>query len=86
MAGTMRHISDSSAESMGANKNVKESTFEMAPLDGSPSPGNTNAPLVLNEANSFEHTAYSFSTKKKWAILTVVALCQTSMSTFASTQ
>jgi hypothetical protein len=37
-------------------------------------------PLILNEANSIEHTAYAFSTKKKWWILTVVALCQTSMS------
>jgi hypothetical protein len=37
-------------------------------------------PLVLNEANSAEHTAYAFSIKKKWWILTVVALCQTSMS------
>lgn len=34
----------------------------------------------LSEATNREDTAYKFSTKKKWWILTVVALCQTSMS------
>jgi hypothetical protein len=43
-------------------------------------PVNPNAPFELNEANSFDETAYAWSTKKKWAVLTVVALCQTSMS------
>ncbi|KAI8937684.1 hypothetical protein NX059_005385 [Plenodomus lindquistii] len=43
-------------------------------------PTNETGPLILNEANAVEHTAYMFSTKKKWCILTVVALCQTSMS------
>ncbi|KAF1941555.1 multidrug transporter [Clathrospora elynae] len=41
---------------------------------------NPNAPLKLDEANSVEHTAYMFSNKKKWWILIVVALCQTSMN------
>lgn len=41
-----------------------------------------NSTTVLNEANAVEHTAYMFSTNKKWWILTVVALCQTSMSMF----
>ena len=50
-------------------------TYSQAPLVA-----DQNAPLVLNEANAIEHTAYMFSTKKKWWILTVVALCQTSMS------
>lgn len=36
----------------------------------------------LNEATNSADTAYEFSTKKKWWILTVVALCQTSMSKF----
>jgi hypothetical protein len=40
--------------------------------------------LELNEANSIEYTAYSWSNRKKWAVLTVVALCQTSMSKFKS--
>jgi hypothetical protein len=43
-----------------------------------------NATLELNEANSIEYTAYSWSNRKKWAVLTVVALCQTSMSKFKS--
>jgi hypothetical protein len=34
----------------------------------------------LDEINGYEYTAYNFSTGKKWWILTVVALCQTSMN------
>ena len=34
----------------------------------------------LNEVNAYEHTAYAFSRARKWWILTVVALCQTSMN------
>ncbi|CAO2657308.1 Nn.00g034340.m01.CDS01 [Neocucurbitaria sp. VM-36] len=72
-----RHESDSSGVSAGG----KEATegVEMVPTQ-SPIPADPNAPLVLNEANAVEHTAYVFSTKKKWWILTVVALCQTSMN------
>lgn len=43
---------------------------------------NENPVTVLSEANAAEHTGYKFSTKKKWWILTVVALCQTSMSQY----
>lgn len=39
-----------------------------------------NSITILNEATNLTDTAYAFSTKKKWWILTVVALCQTSMS------
>ncbi|KAJ4286257.1 hypothetical protein N0V90_013291 [Kalmusia sp. IMI 367209] len=39
-----------------------------------------NSGTQLNEVNGYEYTAYNFSTKKKWWILTVVALCQTSMN------
>jgi hypothetical protein len=59
----------------------------MAPLDNSQSRApavDPNTPRVLNEVEDYEYTAYAFSTKKKWAILTVVALCQTSMSKFES--
>jgi predicted MFS family arabinose efflux permease len=37
---------------------------------------------VLREADTDAHlhTAYSWSTRKKWILLTVVALCQTSMN------
>lgn len=34
----------------------------------------------LDEMNGYEYTAYNFSPAKKWWILTVVALCQTSMN------
>ncbi|KAF3035444.1 hypothetical protein E8E12_005137 [Didymella heteroderae] len=39
-----------------------------------------NGIAILNEATNLKDTAYAFSTKKKWWILTVVALCQTSMN------
>jgi hypothetical protein len=39
-----------------------------------------NSINILNEATNRKDTACAFSTKKKWWILTVVALCQTSMS------
>jgi hypothetical protein len=82
----LRHPSDVSvgSHSSGA-KEAKSSSFEAAsPLDSnvtsSAAPADQNATLILNEANAFEHTAYNFSNRKKWAVLTVVALCQTSMS------
>lgn len=39
-----------------------------------------NSITRLSEATNLKDTAYAFSTRKKWWILTVVALCQTSMS------
>ncbi|KAF2476410.1 MFS general substrate transporter [Lindgomyces ingoldianus] len=39
-----------------------------------------NGKPVLREEDAFESTGYAFSPKKKWWILTVVALCQTSMN------
>ncbi|KAJ4413309.1 hypothetical protein N0V91_000284 [Didymella pomorum] len=39
-----------------------------------------NSINILNEATNRKDTACAFSTKKKWWILTVVALCQTSMN------
>jgi hypothetical protein len=39
-----------------------------------------NGKRVLHEEDAFHKTAYAWSTKKKWAILSVVALCQTSMN------
>ena len=62
-----------------------------ATLGGSGSSGSSLQPLpttdsgengitILNEATNLKDTAYAFSTEKKWWILTVVALCQTSMS------
>ncbi|KAH7079148.1 major facilitator superfamily domain-containing protein [Paraphoma chrysanthemicola] len=72
-----RHPSDTSAATDGS------SAKEIRAISRSPSSSTAiaaDAPLVLNEANCLEHTAYNFSTKKKWAVLTVVALCQTSMN------
>ncbi|KAF2242474.1 MFS general substrate transporter [Trematosphaeria pertusa] len=39
-----------------------------------------NGKRVLREEDAFEKTAYAWSTRKKWILLTVVALCQTSMN------
>ncbi|XPS94162.1 hypothetical protein M3J09_003487 [Ascochyta lentis] len=36
--------------------------------------------IRLSEGTNLADTAYHFSTWRKWQILTVVALCQTSMS------
>jgi hypothetical protein len=81
----LRHPSDGSVGSDGpGTKEAGTSSFEAGLLDSSPRPStapvDSSAPLVLNEANAIEYTAYNFSNKKKWAVLTVVALCQTSMS------
>ncbi|KAF2791094.1 MFS general substrate transporter [Melanomma pulvis-pyrius CBS 109.77] len=54
----------------------------------SPIPSTTshNPPLiiggkrVLREEDAFEKTAYAWPARKKWVLLTVVALCQTSMN------
>jgi hypothetical protein len=86
----LRHASDASVASDGPGaKEAKSSSFEAAvPVDSNltsaTAPVNPNGPLILNEANSIEQTAYAWSNKKKWAVLTVVALCQTSMSKYKS--
>jgi hypothetical protein len=84
-----RHLSNVSVGSHGSgSKEAKTSEYETAmPLDSnvsSTAPLGQDAQLVLNEANAFEYTAYNFSNRKKWAVLTVVALCQTSMSKYIS--
>jgi hypothetical protein len=38
-----------------------------------------NGKLVLRVEDAWEKTAYAWSDKKKWALLSVVAICQTSM-------
>lgn len=66
----------------------RETTSSNSSPNNSPRPSTvqneTDGPLVLNEANAFKHTAYNFSSRKKWAVLTVVALCQTSMSMYST--
>lgn len=49
-------------------------------LEVTPTKTESVGALELDEVNSLQHTAYVYSTSKKWWILTVVALCQTSMS------
>lgn len=73
----LRHGSDTTNNSVGCKEAATE-RVELSTIQGPPA--SPSAPLKLNEANAVEHTAYTFSTRKKWIILTVVALCQTSMS------
>jgi hypothetical protein len=83
-----RHHSDGSVGSEGAGTKEAKSFENAVPVDSNMTSkeefADPNAPLILTEANSIEHTAYVWSPKKKWAVLTVVALCQTSMSRFKS--
>jgi hypothetical protein len=83
----MRQPSDGSLDSDGAGRKEERTSSSMPnSLDQTPStqPIITNPVRVLNEVHDFDHTAYSWTTKKKWAVLTVVALCQTSMSKYKS--
>ena len=71
----------SDASSGGSNGRMKETTTEGIEMVHTRSSQNEiRGPHMLTEANCIEETGYMFSTKKKWWILTVVALCQTSMS------
>jgi hypothetical protein len=71
----------SDASSGGSNGRKKETTAENIELRSTPSSENEiGGAHKLTEANCIEKTGYVFSTRKKWWILTVVALCQTSMS------
>jgi hypothetical protein len=72
-----RNASAASSGSGSRNKGAEEG-IEMVPTRSTqPEP---TGPYMLDEVNTYERTGYAFSTKKKWWILTVVALCQTSMS------
>ncbi|CAA9965750.1 hypothetical protein PTNB73_07025 [Pyrenophora teres f. teres] len=67
----------SSSYSSGGSHNRRkeaEDAVEMVPTRSPP------LATMLTEANAVESTAYMFSTRKKWWILTVVGLCQTSMN------
>ncbi|KAH5371875.1 hypothetical protein HBI48_034190 [Parastagonospora nodorum] len=77
----LRHPSDATIDSNGPGaKEANSSAFETSHLGQSSTASTTPGPLILNEANAIEHTAYQWSSHKKWAVLTVVALCQTSMN------
>ncbi|KAI0573331.1 AraJ Arabinose efflux permease [Pyrenophora tritici-repentis] len=57
-------------------KQAEEEAIEMVPTRSPPPPVAT----MLTETNAVESTAYMFSSRRKWWILTVVGLCQTSMN------
>jgi hypothetical protein len=81
MTSYIRNNSDaSSGGSAGRNKQAVDG-IEMIPTHSRQA---EPSPLELDEVNSFEKTGYAFTKKKKWAILTVVGLCQTSMSEWLS--
>ena len=74
----VRNGSDASSSGSAHNKKAAENEIEMMPTRSTEA--DSTDPTMLTEANCVEKTGYMFSTKKKWQILTVVALCQTSMS------
>ncbi|KAF2437746.1 MFS general substrate transporter [Karstenula rhodostoma CBS 690.94] len=49
-------------------------------IDGKPIPAALEGKRILDEYEDFDKTANAWSIKKKWTLLTVVALCQTSMN------
>ncbi|KAL6151168.1 hypothetical protein ACJQWK_10633 [Exserohilum turcicum] len=78
MATYVRNGSDASSSASAQPKKTADNEIEMMPTRSTEA--DSSEPHTLNEANSVEKTGYIFSTKKKWQILTVVGLCQTSMS------
>jgi MFS family permease len=60
---------------------VEEVTDAVAPVRTNSDESNiVDGKRVLREQDAVECTAYAWSTRKKWILLTVVALCQTSMN------
>jgi hypothetical protein len=80
MTSYVRNDSDSSRRGSPGRKKAAADAIEMVPTRSTGGEDESRGPLKLDEANSVEKTGYMFSTRKKWQILTVVALCQTSMS------
>lgn len=77
MATEIRLFNDDSSGGSNGRQKQPEDAIEMVPTR---SPPQIPVTLILTEANAVEETGYMFSTRRKWWILTVVALCQTSMS------
>lgn len=73
----VRNNSDARSSGSSGRKKTAEN-IEMIPTQNVETDGSGR--FKLTELNCVEKTGYMFSTKKKWQILTVVALCQTSMS------
>jgi hypothetical protein len=62
---------------MSNMSNFAEIPLEDQPLHNTP----RNPPkIVLNEHDNRSATAYAWSTKKKWTLLTIVAFCQISIN------
>ncbi|KAL5117706.1 hypothetical protein ACEQ8H_004454 [Pleosporales sp. CAS-2024a] len=80
MATQVRHPSDGTVSSNGPWVKEHREDFLGQTNTASTTPFDPNGPPKLTEANAIEHTAYAWSNTKKWAVLTVVALCQTSMN------
>ncbi|KAF1980206.1 MFS general substrate transporter [Bimuria novae-zelandiae CBS 107.79] len=49
-------------------------------INGKPIPAALHGKRILNSYEDFDKTAGAWSNRKKWTLLTVVALCQTSMN------
>ena len=67
---------------MGPKETAINEIMPVGPVitnNGGDEPHIVNGKRVLREEDAFEKTAYAWSLKKKWTLLTVVALCQTSM-------
>ena len=77
MALPVRNNSDARSSGSSGHKKTTEN-IEMVPTQSVETDGSGH--FKLTELNCIEKTGYMFSSKKKWQILTVVALCQTSMS------
>ncbi|KAF2271010.1 MFS general substrate transporter [Lojkania enalia] len=69
-------MSKSYETSSSSTTAIKESLDRTVP----DKPPIVNGKRVLHPEDVWEKTGYAFSTRKKWWILTVVALCQTSMN------
>ncbi|RAR15709.1 MFS general substrate transporter [Stemphylium lycopersici] len=80
MTSYLRNDSDTSSRGSPGRKKPAADAIEMVPTRRSGVEDEVRGPLKLDEANSVEKTGYMFSVRKKWQILTVVALCQTSMN------
>ena len=78
MTTQVRNDSDASSGGSGPRNKQAADAIEMVATHSRQA--QPSGPLELNEVNAYEKTGYAFSNKKKWAILTVVGLCQTSMS------
>jgi MFS family permease len=79
MTTYVRNDSDASSGSPGRKKEAADA-IEIVPTQSHQDQAQPSGPLMLTEANSKKNTGYAFTNKRKWAILTVVGLCQTSMN------